>query len=92
MRQVFATLPDAPVLPAVEVRIPLAARLPEARERPTVSRIARVDRPERHRLGNLTYQFPDLDAALRWIATYCGPWGCTIREMLHHLRLDIDSE
>lgn len=80
MGQFIATLPETAELPAVEVVIPAGrdSRLPR------VHRIARCTSSECH--GPNTYQFPTLDAALRWVAGYCGPWGCRIRNLLYDLR------
>ncbi len=70
-------------LQAVQVKI-----FDDRRMKPRVRRIAAVEHEEIHRLGAITYQFPDLDAALRWVAGYCGPGGCAVRELLHDLRIE----
>ncbi len=67
---------------AVEIVVPVehSSRMPRVR------RIAHCECPETRRLGSITYQFPDLDAAIAWTATYCDVWGCTVRAMLYDLR------
>ncbi len=80
MGQFVIAPPPERELPAVEVVVPECPRGPRVR------RIVRCECPETRRLGSITYQFPDLDAALRWTATYCGPWGFAVRELVYDLR------
>jgi hypothetical protein len=79
MVKYIARLPAPPA--AVEVRVPT-----DRCTLPRVRRIAEFEYPETCTLGAITYQFPDLDAAIRWVAGYCGPWGSRVRDLLYALR------